>query len=355
MTDMSDNINSVQSLTKFINFYFSIIIIPIGIVLNILTIIIFSTQKNRERNISNMNILYIALCVYDILALFNSVLFAQLLPSLDIILINYSDILCKLLSLWRKTIIQSPSWIQVLITVDRFRSVVCYNRFTFLKKKSTLIIMLILIFVIFLVVNMDQIWFYTIPVVNFNVVFDASLNQSQNVTTQSLLCTSTSEVSLATDTINVIFRFFVPFFLMLVMNILLSKNVIDSKKKTNHNKIRSFRRECNYTLTVIGLNLIFFLLNLPWAIWYILSHINSLQTPNGIISLNFLNGIAYSIFYLNNLSSFFLNLIFNRLFRKQLFNLLKFKFSANTYATSQEMTHVTPTVLNFRKNAETHI
>lgn len=124
--------SSLIDLAKSINIYFSASIIPIGIFLNILTIFIFS--KRKFNNLTVMKYYYICLAIFDILALSNSILFIQLLPNLNIRLLNKSEFMCKFFMLWRRVVIQSPSWILVIITLDRFKSVYFPNRFKLLEK-----------------------------------------------------------------------------------------------------------------------------------------------------------------------------------------------------------------------------
>lgn len=326
-------IDRITSATNTMNFYYSITIIPIGIILNIVTIIIFATIHRHKP--TNSNLLYIGLSIYDLFALTNSILFAQLLPSLNIWLVNYSNTLCILLNWWRKIIIQSPSWVQVLITLERYNSVVSANKINVLKSKRNLIIMLFLIFLILFVVNMGHAWYFTIVTIKNSTVSIQDINNFENylITNVSFVikvtqvCSSTITVSLVTDAVNVFFRFLAPFTIMVVLNVLLSKNLFASKRRSTGSTRRSFKRERNYTITVIGFNILFFTLNLPWSVWFVMSHLQKaglgFQSEMDAAILNLLNGVVFSIFYLNNLSSFILNMCFNKIFRSYFFFLAK--------------------------------
>lgn len=107
---------------------------------------------------------------------------------------------------------------------------------------------------------------------------------------------------------------------MIAMNCVLVRGLFTSKMRMSTRK-RSKRREINYALTVVALNFIFFILNLPWCIWYILNqisfHDSYLSTTQAKRSLEVLKSVSFSVYYLDNLSLFFLNFIFNRLFRKR--------------------------------------
>ena len=336
----------LNNLTNKIDFYYSVIVIPIGLFLNIVTILIFSRSNRVMQSSSNVHILYIGLSVYDILALLNSILFAQLLPSLGVYLVNFSQVSCIALNWYRKVVVQAPSWVQVLITFERYISVVYANRIRIFKRKLNIVLMLLSIFITLSIVNIGHAWYY-VTIVETNNTISYSDNGGdesahQIITNISTICTYSNTISLLTDFVNVFFRFLIPFGLMIVLNVLLSKNLYESKKKAA-SKNRSFKRERNYTITVIGLNVLFFVLNLPWAVYYALSHIQMIgviifdpHLDNAILGI--MNAVVFSIFYLNNLSSFFLNLFFNRVFRRQFFFFAKGVFNVSS---THQSTHLT--------------
>lgn len=316
-------VNNLKNLANSVNYYYSITIVPVGMVLNLLTIFVYSTGKLRKLT-NNLSVFYIILGVYDILALSNSILFIQLLPTINIKLFNYSDELCKFISLWRRTVIQSPSWIQIIITLDRFRSVVCPSRFGFMKNRLVLILMLASVFFVLMLVNLGHLWFYTVPVKTTVAEFNQTLNKTINKTTTSLLCTSSAHLATATDVMNVLLRSYIPFVIMFTLNIMLTRKFLQSKK--NLNTKSSMKKEYNFTMTVIGMNLTFFTLYTPWSVWYIINQIviNTPGLQSNVLSanLNLFQSFAFSIAYLNNSFSFILNLVFNSLFRGQIFNLV---------------------------------
>lgn len=105
----------IKTITRNVNFYFSAIFVPCGILLNLVTILIFfSSKQSRNTATSSMRTFYIVLAVFDTLALSNSLLFTQLLPSIGHSILTESDALCKFASIWTRSVIYSPSWIQVI-------------------------------------------------------------------------------------------------------------------------------------------------------------------------------------------------------------------------------------------------
>ena len=323
-------ITTLQNITNRTDFYYSAIVIPIGVFLNLATIYIFSQSSCATRKNAIINLLYIGLSIYDILALFNSILFAQLLPSLGIYLVNYSTATCIGLNWWRKIVVQAPSWVQVIITFERFFSVVYPNRFDLFKSKRNVVLILISVFFSLTLVNIGHAWYYTAIITQNQTILYSKYGDKithHSIDDLSSICTSSKASSLSTDIINVLFRFLIPFIIMIVLNVLLSKHLYKSKKRIA-TKNRSFKHERNHTFTVVGFNVLFFVLNLPWAVYYVLSHI---QTSDIVVFdaaidtaiLGLINSFAFSIFYLNNLSLFFLNMIFNTVFRKQFLSLTR--------------------------------
>ena len=347
----------LNSITNAINFYYSAIVIPIGVVLNLASIYIFARSSSVTKKNVIINLLYIGLGAYDILALINSILFAQLLPSLGIYLVNYSAATCIGLNWWRKVVIQAPSWMQVIITLERYLNVVHANRSRLFKKKRNVTALLLSVFFSLTLVNMSHAWYYISNVVEYNNNRDDETLR-QAIVNVSEVCTCSNAVSLLSDLVNVFSRFVIPFGIMIALNVLLSKNLYASKKRTA-TKNRSFKHERNYTLTVIGFNVLFFVLNLPWAVYYILNHIQASgivlfdsSLDNAILGL--MNSIVFSIFYLNNLSSFLLNLIFNTVFRKQFFSLTRgvWKVSQVHSSTQHNTTNNTINTVNTIRTEE---
>lgn len=154
----------LKNLSNQINFYYPIMIVPIGIILNVMTMVMYCSEK-RLKTISGTrtDLIHLALGVCDIFALLNSLLFVQFLPTIRINLTDATDASCKLTNLWRKFAIQSPSWMQVLVTLDRFRSVVCPKRMLFFRNRCQLSCVIMGIFLMIILVNMGQLWGYTSP------------------------------------------------------------------------------------------------------------------------------------------------------------------------------------------------
>jgi hypothetical protein len=344
-TEDSKTVAKLNSLSDSINFYNSAIVIPIGILFNFLTI--FTFLRPRLRKISNMSIFYVALAIYDILSLTNSILLVQLLPTLNIKLVNLSNPMCKFGNIWRKIVTQAPSWIQLIMTFDRFRCVVCPQKFRYLENRLKLISTLVCVFIVLTFINTPFLWYYTAEVKTITNVFDSNSNRTMNMTVLSLSCTISSELGLATDILNVLMRSYIPFVLMIFLNVSMTRRFLRSKKiSTSRN--RSLKREYIFTLTVFGMSLTFFVFYLPWSVYYVLNRIfqsiSSLQTAQIDAQLNIFQSIAFSIAYANNWSLFFVNVVFNGVFRKEFFNMMAFRrlnlASSHVFSTTKGNTMI---------------
>jgi hypothetical protein len=333
MASRSSHASAIQELSRLVNFYFSASVVPVGIALNVATALIFGSKSMSQK--TNMSLLYTSLAVFDILALFNSILFIQLLPSVGVNLVNLSEVMCKLIILWRRTVIQAPSWYLVLITLDRFRSVYYPNKYKFLEKKRTLFGITVGIFPSLMLINSVHLDFsLRFRQTNESIVLNGTRIYRQSI---SYSCTSMSAaIMLITDILVVMMRSYVPFTLMLILNVALTRKFLKSKQKlltTSSNSSKelnsNLKREYYFTFTVITMNLTFFVLYTPWSGWYLVNRVFQFNpaslSPTTNAALNLAQSVTFSIAYCNNLSSFFNNLIFNFIFRKNVLRIIGIK------------------------------
>ncbi len=140
-------------------------------------------------------------------------------------------------------------------------------------------------------------------------------------------CTPSQELSNVLDIINVLMRSYLPFSIMLVLNIILTKAFLKSKKKALKND--GMRKEYYFTFTVITMNITFFIVYTPWSLYYIINRIVQANpfvlTPLFSAQLGLFQTLSFSLAYVNNFTSFFLNIIFNNLFRNEVLSIFKRK------------------------------
>jgi hypothetical protein len=319
------SVDQIQEISRLVNFYFPASVVSVGLLLNLITAGVFCTKNMRAK--TNMSLLYVSLAVFDIMALLNSILFVQLLPSLNVNFSNISDTLCKILMVWRRTAIQTPSWCLVLITVDRFRSVCCPNKYKFLEKKKCLLLIIASIYALLMLINSIHLTFsLLITTRRSNVTVNGTLMIRES---QIATCTGPQTIVFIMDLFVVLNRSYIPFMIMFALNLILTRKFLVSKRKfttSNKSDSSSMKREHYFTFTVITMNMSFFILFTPWSLWYIVNRVYQANpvnlTPMVSASLTLAQNIAFSISYINNLSSFFNNFIFNKLFINELIRII---------------------------------
>jgi hypothetical protein len=361
-----------RNIVRILNFYFSTCVVPIGLLLNICTAIIFS-RKNLNRN-CYLGYLYSILCILNILALSNSIIITQLLPFYDIDLLIISDLSCKFLSLWRNFLLQCPSWQQAFVSFNLFMNVYFPKRFTFLKKPKILAIIITLMLFTILVINIEYLffelgfgwgWTSVNPNANSsqtnrtqaaNMSFLVFQNRSTNgsIGSRTTIPTSTNSnqfrrrcraygaLLIIADAINILMRNVVPFFIMLLINIAIISKIRKSKRTINPNTKNNGSR--SFIISILAINFLFLLLYLPWSVTFILANLLEGNINEPLISLYQNSTIAIS--YLNNLSPFLINLAFNKLFRLELYSLVLKRLLGPVRASMRHSTRSNVTTKN---------
>ena len=126
--DTSDYISYLSSLSDRMEYYFLMIVIPTGLVGNLISIFIYS-RPSLNKN-TNIGLLYIWLCIINIVSL---LYYAFVNRSGH--LFNYTVSLpCGFDLFIRRNCNNSVSWMQVLIAFDRFVAVI-YPKKLFMRKK----------------------------------------------------------------------------------------------------------------------------------------------------------------------------------------------------------------------------
>ena len=233
-----------------------------------------------------------------------------------------------------------PSWIQVLITYDRYITVVYPKRFKFNKDKRKLGIIILVIVIFILIIDSENFWMTvleTTTIQNVTVNMTAENVTSSYTITQisvSKVCSSTNKaLVLFRDMIAAVFRSVLPFIFMLVGNVLLTKAFFESKSKaqavslltifspTKTSTSSAMRKEIQFAVSIFVMNLLFMIVYTPLAVYLfrkgIFAYNPSLASPT-LIAANHLGfNISIWIAFLNNTFPFFINLKFNKLFQQE--------------------------------------
>ena len=301
------NLTYVQYLIQIsndINNYCTLVHSAIGMPANLLSVFIFARLM---RNKTNMGFLYMCQSAIDFFLILCYLLLFQSSLTLGINLSIYNDFWCKLIKFLRRFLINMSSWMAVFTTFDRFIFVLYGNtdRFKFMKKKRYLTLCILSIQFVMLVSNIPNLFFY--------------MNKG---------CTADYAIIVSTDIISILFRTYIPFILMILFNIVMIKKTFNRAKVSIARKItNSTRKEYQFTLAVIAYDIFFIALNFPRSLYFIFYDVN---LYSGALDGNPLFSAIYSV--INTVTSnfaifvqtfsFLTYLAFNKLYRKELLDIL---------------------------------
>ncbi|RMZ97422.1 hypothetical protein BpHYR1_019265 [Brachionus plicatilis] len=299
-----------------VQYYFSITTMPLGILLNILSMWIFS-RKRFNKN-TNMGFLYIILCLFNIIALINQ-LIIYTLEKFEIDPRNFNLFSCKFYNIFASVALQIPSIAQIYISYDLYRSI-CNFKAKILSKKYYYFAILLSILGLFATNSIYFTFFIATDSISDETLIDLNSTRLNSTITE---CIGTEITDLIGDGVNILFRDLVPFTIIFILNYSVTKQVLKSKKNTQLGK--SLKKEYNFAITVIAINIVFLLIYLPWAISFVLYHTMHFMSFTIEVDLDLfdmIQSISNCVSYLNNYSPFFINIIFNSMFRDEFMSLL---------------------------------
>ena len=158
---------------------------------------------------------------------------------------------------------------------------------------------------------------------SFKMGQDPSLNDTERFNS-SLICYSENDLDFTTDCFTVINRAVLPCILIFIFNALSIQ-----KMSNRHKKFKSVsNKSTNFMRSIIGMNIVFLVIYLPWGLIFMVYHINNYITNDsaGVSSSSFVNTLLFQLIfslcdcisYFNNISPFFFNLAFNSIFRNEI-------------------------------------
>lgn len=207
------------------------------------------------------------------------------------------------------------------MTFDRLWSVYLENKLKIKRNKKTVTILIFIVLGFVFVV--DQVYMaYYVQNQRYPVyVFNKTLNKSQLVFITVATCVQNNKtLVVAQDMMFVLMRVIVPFIIMVFCNFILIKHIRESRKRVIRG--RNQKKENSFTLAVAIMNGSFLFFNI-WVIPYFIivyystfSGITLASVPYAI-SL-FYGTCAILISYLFTLSQFLIDMIFNKVFRKEI-------------------------------------
>ena len=325
---MSDS-NKGQLATD-IRFYFAVSAVPVGIVLNGVAFTVFVSKKLNNKNI--FGYLYSWLCILNTICLTNELTFA-LLGFFNVNAFSISDSTCRTVYGWVKYVTHVPSFQMILIAFYLYVSICHPSKKEYVHKKKLLMILITMLFVtiidcFFIIYSKEEI--------ERNVI-QIGLNETRVEIIYD--CKANIMVDFTADMIHMAMRSLLPFICIMILNFLTIRGVMKAKKalkvkvKEQGGK-KSGGSKDKFANSVIGMNFIFIGIYTPWAICFVLYHLNDtfFIFPHLIESEEFEISMALfeCIAYLNNMAPFFLSLAFNSIFRSQFFEIFGINKLINT-------------------------
>jgi hypothetical protein len=285
-----------------INSYFAYIILIPCFCLNIFTSAFFYFRKAFWEDKNTMGFFF---SIHTFLS--NSFL----VFGLALYFLKLDNTACKKLYIYATISIIVNSLFQLLITVDRYVNIVRPSRYAFFQKKLNITGLLMLIIGISLI----PAWTQT------NRIKLKRDFRFKNQTVNMDYCVLTGSYRYIVSITFVMIRLTATI-AMFVMNFTICKRVFTSRRRVKLN--RSMRREYIFTISIISMNVLYFITYTPILITSITVNLN-------VTSEIFYRFSKLACFF-NESIVFFMNLLFNKLFRKELsrfFNSILCNFLTN--------------------------
>jgi hypothetical protein len=313
-TPLDEYLAQMKSIQDGIIFYGTIVLLFPGFVLNVVNMVVFS-RSSFSRNI---RFFYMAQSVADTLRVVSSIIqyFPRVLIGTDL---NFGvEAICKIINLFNRTFTQAPSWTQVAFSIDRTFNVLFNAKYK-------------------MVAGTKYLWSY---VVFIGVLVTAlcwtsfaSTTRVQSATSNQtfilLDCSLPSRFITYHELSGFFSRALVPFVLMITFNGVLIHALYTQKKRAK----KLNKKDFHFAFVIIALNNAFLLINTPFAIYQVYNQVPNVGTEDhrARMAVFRIAGIYTSLIYPSY--TFFLNLKFNKLFRKELLQLTRltclFKYQPN--------------------------
>lgn len=294
----------LTQITSSFNTYFVLTSSFIGIPCNFLSVGIFWRLRRQKTNMGFLCGCQAAVDAFLLITMFfiirpPSVFFSYNLPI-------QSDLSCRFMTFLRRFVLHISSWMPVLITFDRLTFVLYGHsqRFKFMKSKLFLFGLILSMFVVIAIADIPNLFFY----------LSTAANPS---------CTGSTGTVISSDIISIILRTYAPFVIMIICNVFMLGKIL---KKAAFKQSSLNKRENQFTLAIMAFDVYFFLTNFPLSIFYILYDINlytgslraGVADPLFVATYSLLNAICVNLSFVEQTLSFFMNLAFNKLFRREI-------------------------------------
>jgi hypothetical protein len=294
----------IAELIIALNYCYPVIVV-IGTITNVISFIIFSRKRFQNTIFSTY---FRFLLIIDTIGLAYLALGKFLYFKFNINIRNFDVSLCRLTMLLAYCVPPASAYILVAISVDRWLTI---------TKPAILLIRRKPLFQIIVCISIIMANF----IYNGQLFFSYMGPDDYNKNSTKLKCLIPFEKTL--QTMDLINSTIIPFLLMIVSTSLTIKSVFDSRKRmrqsrsTNQNNTGNQlrKKDIKFSITSIAFNVIFLILNIPFAIMA--------QLPANLMPENLDILLIFALFltYLNHGMVFFVSVSLNYMFIEELRNL----------------------------------
>ena len=291
--------NELKIIIK-ISYYLYPIIAVFGLIFNSIAFVVFS----RKRFKSTVFCIYFrVLIIFDCLSQFLPI--NQFLEmNLDIYIKVMSNFLCKFRYYYNYSIFPVSGWILAIVSIDRFLTISFPKKFPIRTKIWFQILVCVLIIAFNFVYYSPNLFFYLEARPRFN-------NKS-NLTVLTYKCRNPG---IPLNLMDLIQSTLVPFFIMILFTILTVISIFRIRSNTT-NKIMNNKsivsKDVRFAFITITINILFLMLNLPYGIYF---NVNNYFDNSDFKEL--ISSLCSILFFLNLLSTFFINILVNSIFRNE--------------------------------------
>jgi hypothetical protein len=300
-----DLLKKYEDLIKILPNIYKYLFLPIGIIGNLLSIVIFLRSTFRS---TAMGLYQAAISIQSEIFLVSYYL------NINLIFLN-SEIMCKIQRILPQIFLQSTTILVTVVSVDRFLLVFYPKKFVFLKTLKFQLIVVLLILVFSILLNLVSV---------FNIFYDSL----------SMRCGVTSDYihTVVISVIDLVFCNAIPMIIMIITSALVISKVFKLKRKLNKDKKLS-RKEYNFAIATIVSVVFFMVCCLPYFMSVVaLIYLYVKQKNSHIVSLlqdayasRLSDTICWFFRFCFFSFSFIAHLSFNFLYRSELISLFRIK------------------------------
>ena len=316
-------------------FYLNIIFLPLGIFINVIQTYVFCSKSLNSK--TRIGFMHSLLSFFNLLQLTFALITQIIFPLyFGINVYEVAKTTCVLLNFAQQMSYVMPSFQQVLISFQFYLSIKFPNSYLAYQKSKTKFFLTTMLLILFAFFGNLEYFFYDLKT-------EPALSNFTN--TKSYLneigCNASFNLLVSSQSLALILRYILPFILLNILNFLIIYQVCKNQLKLN----RSLKSYKDFFLSILIINFGIFIFFLPWSTAIIIQLANkaNLNVINAFeSSVDYFYKIGYSITFLVCILPFFVYLKFNRLFRKEFFEifakskrLLVPKISVNTISLSK--------------------